>query len=97
MDSPLSTLTHLQSVTLETIDKVESAVLVHFLPLLQNSGMLRRRSCVEAEQARHARDETLHPDEVAREQYHVVSPLWCCQLDEYTEDDRVRWSVFRGI
>ena len=72
IDGPLSTLPHLQSVTLETMDKDKSAELVQYLPLLRNSGMLRRRSCAEAlEQARHARDETSHPDEVAGEHDHT--------------------------
>ena len=96
MDGPLSTLFYLRSVTLETIDKDESVELVQYLPLLRNSGMLRQRSCAEAlEQARHARDETSHPDEVAGEQDHILSPLWY-NLDEYTVHDRIRWSVFRG-
>ena len=77
------------------LDKAESAELVQYLPLLQNSGMLRRRSCAEAQLAAHPRSKTLHLGEVAGEQDHIVSPLWY-NLDEYTDNDRFWWSVFRG-
>ena len=49
LDELMTRFPHLRTVTLETIDERESMVMASQLPLLSNSGKLRRRTCKESQ------------------------------------------------
>ena len=88
IESPLSTLPLLQTVTLETIEEYEGIALVSKLPILNHGGTLRRRTCEQAQ--RIAQKALQRPVGYAGDP-EVISPLW--NSEEYNNSQRKAWCV----
>ena len=87
IEGPLTTLSFLRTVTLETTDEAESADLAERFPVLRNGGRLRHRTCTEAQKL--AQDVQRNVAGYV-EQHGAVSPLW--YSDDY-RGDRDQWYV----
>ena len=85
------TLSHLQSITLETFGEAEKDTeLAGRLCVLRERGILYRRTCEESWQR--AQEAVNHPTFRA-EQQNVVSPLWLS--DKFSDRDCGPWCVIQ--
>ena len=73
IEAPMLALPRLETLTLETIDKEDSAELAERLATSRKRGILRRRTCKESWEI--AQEAFKNPGSCSEEQG-VVSPLW---------------------
>ena len=79
------TLPNLRTFTVETFDEVESIDLVEKLAFLHSNGMLRRRTCKEAQKI--AKEAQENPTRYSEDQG-VISPFWfSSEFSDYARDE----------
>ena len=86
IQAPAMSHPNIRIVTVETIDDAESVDLVARLDILNSIGMLRLRTCKQAQEV--AQEALKNPAGYLEDQG-VISPLWFS--NDFSDDRRKRW------
>ena len=88
VEGPLTELRYIRAVTLETIDREESADLIDKFPIFHRTSKLHRRACKDSQEL--AQRASHDPDNYSENQG-VVSPMW--YSDDHEDWERRAWCV----